>query len=217
MLQNMGMESMPLIFLFTVILLHLHSLQMHSLPIAPALYVFGDSLFDGGNNNFLPTICKADYLPYGVNLSREPLEYLPMFLSLPLSLSLLFLAEFLGLPYPPPYMSIRGLATALKGLNYASGSCGILPETGSQCGKCLNLKDQIDLFQRTVKSDLPGQIKNNTDLLQHLSKSIFLFSVGSNDFIDNYLEPAVFDTSKRYPPQQFVQVLMDAIAHHMEG
>ncbi|RXH68287.1 hypothetical protein DVH24_028434 [Malus domestica] len=86
----------------------------------------------------------------------------------------------------------------------------------ANCGKCLDLKDQIDLFQRTVKSDLPGQIKNQNDLLQHLFKSIFLFSVGSNDFINNYLEPAVFDTSKRYSRQQFVQVLMDAIARHME-
>ncbi|CAN6571865.1 unnamed protein product [Malus baccata var. baccata] len=66
----MRMKPMPLIFLFTVILLHLHSLQMHSLPIAPALYVFEDSLFDGGNNNVLPTICKADYLPYGVNFVK---------------------------------------------------------------------------------------------------------------------------------------------------
>lgn len=35
--------------------------------LAPALYVFGDSLFDSGNNNLLPTVAKADFLPYGVN------------------------------------------------------------------------------------------------------------------------------------------------------
>lgn len=39
-------------------------------------------------------------------------------------------AEYLGLPYSPPYLSIRTLGR-LTGLNYASGSCGILPETGS--------------------------------------------------------------------------------------
>lgn len=35
--------------------------------LAPALYVFGDSLFDSGNNNFLPTVARANYLPYGAN------------------------------------------------------------------------------------------------------------------------------------------------------
>ena len=39
-------------------------------------------------------------------------------------------AEYLGLPYAPPSISIRSLVP-LTGLNYASGVCGILPETGS--------------------------------------------------------------------------------------
>lgn len=33
--------------------------------LAPALYVFGDSLLDSGNNNYLQTIIKANYSPYG--------------------------------------------------------------------------------------------------------------------------------------------------------
>lgn len=35
--------------------------------LAPALYVLGDSLLDSGNNNFLPTLAKANFQPYGVN------------------------------------------------------------------------------------------------------------------------------------------------------
>lgn len=35
--------------------------------LAPALYVLGDSLLDSGNNNFLPTLARADFKPYGVN------------------------------------------------------------------------------------------------------------------------------------------------------
>lgn len=35
--------------------------------LAPALYVLGDSLLDSGNNNFLPTLARADFQPYGVN------------------------------------------------------------------------------------------------------------------------------------------------------
>lgn len=38
--------------------------------LAPALYVMGDSLFDSGNNNLLPTLAKANFLPYGHNFAR---------------------------------------------------------------------------------------------------------------------------------------------------
>lgn len=41
-------------------------------PLAPALYVFGDSLFDNGNNNLLPTVAKANFFPYGVNFASGP-------------------------------------------------------------------------------------------------------------------------------------------------
>lgn len=57
--------------IFSLIFLHILS-PIHSLrrPLAPALYVFGDSLLDSGNNNVLPTLAKAGYLPYGVNFSE---------------------------------------------------------------------------------------------------------------------------------------------------
>ncbi|KAG6720754.1 hypothetical protein I3842_03G076800 [Carya illinoinensis] len=195
----------------TISFIFLHFLSpvmIHSLPLAPALYVFGDSLLDSGNNNVLPTLAKADYLPYGVDFAegatgrftngRTVADYI---------------AEFLGLPYSPPYMSIeRPLASQLTGLNYASASCGILPESGSIFGKCLNLNDQIDLFEITVKSELPNYIKGSNELSEYLSKSIFIFSIGSNDYINNYLEPDIYSTSKYYPPQPFAQLLMDTLA-----
>ena len=55
---------MMIIFLFTF--LHFFS-SIQTSPLAPALYVFSDSLFDSGHNNLLPTIARADYLPYGIN------------------------------------------------------------------------------------------------------------------------------------------------------
>ena len=35
--------------------------------LAPALYVFGDSTVDAGNNNVIPTYAKYNYLPYGID------------------------------------------------------------------------------------------------------------------------------------------------------
>ncbi|XP_041002951.1 GDSL esterase/lipase 7-like [Juglans microcarpa x Juglans regia] len=188
-------------------------MMIHSLPLAPALYVFGDSLLDSGNNNLLPTLARADYLPYGVDFAegstgrftngRTVADYI---------------AEFLGLPYSPPYLSIeRPLTSQLTGLNYASASCGILPESGSVYGKCLNLNDQIDLFERTVKSELPKHFVNGSNELisEYLSKSIFIFAIGSNDYMNNYLEPDIYSTSEHYPPQPFAQLLMDTLAQRL--
>ncbi|KAL8471854.1 hypothetical protein ACS0TY_029189 [Phlomoides rotata] len=57
----------------TLILIGLeYILSANSAPLAPALYVFGDSLLDSGNNNALPTIAKVDYSPYGMNFEKGP-------------------------------------------------------------------------------------------------------------------------------------------------
>lgn len=34
---------------------------------ARAFFVFGDSLVDNGNNNYLATTARADYPPYGID------------------------------------------------------------------------------------------------------------------------------------------------------
>ena len=34
-------------------------------PAVPALILFGDSTVDVGNNDFLPTLAKSDFPPYG--------------------------------------------------------------------------------------------------------------------------------------------------------
>ena len=83
-------------------------------------------------------------------------------------------------------------------------------------GKCLNINEQIDLFQRTVKSELPRHIKSSYELSEYLSKSIFIVSIGSNDYINNYLEPNLSETSKHYPPQPFAQLLVDALSQSLQ-
>lgn len=38
----------------------------------PAMFVFGDSLIDNGNNNDLPSFAKANYFPYGIDFNGGP-------------------------------------------------------------------------------------------------------------------------------------------------
>ncbi|RWW44764.1 hypothetical protein BHE74_00049454 [Ensete ventricosum] len=78
---------------------------------ARAFFVFGDSLVDNGNNNYLATTARADAPPYGIDSPSEQLG-----------------AET-TLPYLSP--ELRG-EKLLVGANFASAGIGILNDTGIQ-------------------------------------------------------------------------------------
>ncbi|CAI0475290.1 unnamed protein product [Linum tenue] len=95
-------------------------------PVAPCFFIFGDSLVDGGNNNFLNTAAKVDYLPYGVDFPGGPTGRFSNGKTVADVIS-----ERLGLPnYIPAFASAIPATGLLQGVNYASGSAGILVETG---------------------------------------------------------------------------------------
>ncbi|KAF5206368.1 GDSL esterase/lipase [Thalictrum thalictroides] len=169
---------------------------------APALFVFGDSLLDSGNNNFLVTLARADFPPYGVDFSGGASGRFTNGKTVAD-----FTAQLLGLPFAPSYMSHQILAN-FTGVNYASGASGILPETGSNLGECISLDQQISLFQSTIEEELQPKFARREDLYQYLSKSIFMVSVGTNDYINNYLHPLFFNTSLTYSSQAFAERLM---------
>lgn len=92
------------------------------------MFVFGSSLVDNGNNNFLSTVSNADYLPYGVDFPFGPSgrftngkNVVDLFI------------DRLGFPsYTPPFLdpSTKGPKIAY-GVNFASGGSGIMDDTGS--------------------------------------------------------------------------------------
>lgn len=58
---------------FIISCLILLSLTIVPLVEAGAFFIFGDSLVDSGNNNFLVTTARADLPPYGIDYpSRRP-------------------------------------------------------------------------------------------------------------------------------------------------
>ncbi|XP_042498012.1 GDSL esterase/lipase 7-like [Macadamia integrifolia] len=184
-----------------------------SSPLAPALYIFGDSLIDSGNNNFLATLSKANYAPYGIDFPQGPTGRFTngnTFVD--------FLAQFLGLPFAPPYLglSVAQKSNTTTGINFASGSAGILTETGTAMGMNLALQEQIKLFQETVNLYLPGNFKTEDELMEYLSNSIFVVDIGSNDYINNYLLPEQYTSSHLYSPEQFANILLKELKRHLQ-
>ncbi|KAI6700427.1 hypothetical protein NL676_014751 [Syzygium grande] len=201
------MVSMLVAFLLAVIQFQTQVVVCSSSsgPLAPALYAFGDSLFDSGNNNLLPTLVKANFLPYGNNFPSGVTGRFTNGRTV---------VDFLGLPYPPPYLSFRK-SGVITGLNFASGGCGILPETGNFLGKCLSLEDQVRLFESAALNDLQRLFKSSDEFSGYLAKSIFAFSIGNNDYLSNYLNP-LYNTSRTYKPQPFAELLIASLSQRLE-
>ncbi|KAF5190010.1 GDSL esterase/lipase [Thalictrum thalictroides] len=177
-------------------------------PLAPALYVFGDSLSDSGNNNFLQTFVGVNYKPYGIDF---PFGTTGRYTNGKTFVD--FIANLLGLPFVPPYLGLltNGEINITTGVNYASGGAGILPETGTALGENLSFNKQIKYFQDTITNDLLRIFKTPDEFLEYLSKSIFLISIGNNDYINNYLQPANYKSSQMFTPWRFADLLIDEL------
>ena len=72
----------------------------------------------------------------------------------------------------------------------------------------VSMQKQITLFKKTLENYLPRQIKNAEELSNYLSNSIFLISVGSNDYLYNYLQSQNYNNGELYDMDKFGDILM---------
>jgi len=175
----------------------------------PALFVFGDSLVDSGNNNFLKALAKANYSPYGSTFFGKPTGRFTDGRT-----AADFIAQLNGLPYPPPYLGLLAERKQIPktGVNFASGSSGILPDTGA--GQFLSLDDQIQKFESVVK-ELRKEFKNQAEFSQYLSKAVFYISTGSNDYGLGYLFPQT-GLSQKFTDKTFAQLLSQQLTLRLQ-
>ncbi|KAL5700979.1 hypothetical protein ACHQM5_026367 [Ranunculus cassubicifolius] len=78
-------------------------------------------------------------------------------------------------------------------------------------GENLSFEKQIQYFEEGVSNDLPKIFEASSELLKYLSKSIFVVSIGNNDYINNYLQPSNYESSHIYTPHQFASLLVDEL------
>ncbi|OEL24145.1 GDSL esterase/lipase [Dichanthelium oligosanthes] len=152
-------------------------------PVVPAMYVFGDSLVDVGNNNFLPPPAPRSVPPNGIDL---PPTVLPRTGRSTNGYNLAdIVAQHLGFKMSPPaYLSLTPLSSldllrGQGGANYASGGSGILDITGNGT---ITLRKQVQLFAETKARIIRTALVDPQKLDELLAQSLFLISSGGNDF-----------------------------------
>ncbi|KAJ3692922.1 hypothetical protein LUZ60_012017 [Juncus effusus] len=169
--------------------------------MVPALYVFGDSQVDVGNNNYLDlSLLKANFPHNGVDYpGHKPTGRFSNGFNFAD-----FLAQNIGLESPPPYLSLlpesNNTSIYLSGVSFASAGAGIYNSTNE--GECISFDEQIE-YLATVYASLTQQI-GATQTINHLSKSIFAVVIGSNELI-NY---AKSDSINEVASEQFVDSLI---------
>ncbi|KAK6150664.1 hypothetical protein DH2020_015596 [Rehmannia glutinosa] len=179
------------------------SIEATPKPRVTAMFIFGDSLSDPGNNiYFIRTTTKANYWPYGIDLDQGPTGRYSngkLFVD--------FLGELLGLPLIPSYADTNAKGVdILSGVNYASAGAGILEDTGYLFGRVIPLREQIDNFKTTL-NQLRDRMQTE-DLSDYLAKAFVFVDMGANDYLNNYILPMLYKSSHTYSPQQYADLLI---------
>ncbi|GLT82613.1 hypothetical protein SLE2022_009740 [Rubroshorea leprosula] len=147
----------------------------------PAVIVFGDSIVDPGNNNYISTIIKCDFAPYGRDFQGGKATGRFSNGKVPSD----FAAEFYGIKellpaYLDPNLNLQDLLT---GVSFASGGAGYDPLT-SKIASVLSLSDQLELFKEYKEKIKLAMGEEQTT--NFLSKVLFIICTGSDDIANTY-------------------------------
>ncbi|KAL3338821.1 hypothetical protein AABB24_027778 [Solanum stoloniferum] len=152
--------------------------------VTTTLFVFGDSMFDPGNNNYIinPSAYKANFEPYGKSYFKHPTGRFSDGRLVPD-----FIAEFANLPMIPSFYQALHNHSINHGVNFASAGAGCLDETYSE--KVISLNTQLGNF-KIIRRKLKAQLgKKGSKAL--LSNAVYLFSIGNNDYLRLYDIPDI--------------------------
>ncbi|KMZ56304.1 GDSL esterase/lipase APG [Zostera marina] len=190
------MESVLLISILACFTLRIGSSQL-----VPAIITFGDSSVDVGNNDYLSTVFRADFPPYGRDFAGK----VPTGRFCNGKLATDIIADTLGFTkYPPAYLSPEASGSNLLiGVNLGSAGSGFDDKTSLLSLRLMNkltntffgvqlvkkkhvipLSKQLEYFSeyKAKLTQLTGE-KNATTIL---SGALYIVSFGSSDFLQNY-------------------------------
>ncbi|XP_014522461.1 GDSL esterase/lipase At5g22810-like [Vigna radiata var. radiata] len=179
-------------------------------PLVPALFIFGDSVVDVGNNNHKLTLIKANFLPYG----RDFENHYPTGRFCNGKLAIDFTAEVLGFTsHPPAYLNLNTEGNnLLNGSNFASAASGYYEPT-AKLYNAIPLSQQLEYYKECQKKLVEAAGKSNASSI--ISDAIYLVSAGTSDFIQNYyINPLL---NKFYTVDEFSDTLLQSYSDFIKS
>ncbi|XP_017242683.1 GDSL esterase/lipase At5g45960 isoform X2 [Daucus carota subsp. sativus] len=176
-----------------------------------AIFAFGDSFVDPGNNNYIRTISKANFPPYGIDFENQ----IPTGRFTNGRLVTDYAASYAGIKdYVPPYLDRNlSMEELLTGVSFASAGSGYDPLTPTLTGGVISMPKQIDHF-REYKSRIETQIgKERTEAL--IKNAVYVISAGSNDFLFNYFWVSGIRRLS-YSLPRYYHLLMQQLQHFLQ-
>ncbi|GJS33926.1 GDSL esterase/lipase APG [Tanacetum coccineum] len=170
-------------------------------PLVPAIITFGDSAVDVGNNDYLATIFKANYPPYGRDFANQ--KPTGRFCNGKLATDIT--ADTLGFTtYPPAYLSPEASGkNLLIGANFASAGNGYDEKT-SALTHAISLQQQLQYYKEYQGKLV--QVAGGSKAASIFKDALYLISAGNSDFVLNYyVNPLV---NKVYTADQYGDYLV---------
>ncbi|CAK9315641.1 unnamed protein product [Citrullus colocynthis] len=159
------------------------ALEPKTAPSFPAILIFGDSTVDTGNNNFIPTIFKGNYFPYGKNFPGHVAtgrfsdgKLIPDMVASKLGIKEL-VPSFLD-----PILSDDDIKT---GVSFASAGTGFDDLTAA-ISKVIPVMKQIDLFKNYIQR--LQRIVGVDESRRIIGSALVVISAGTNDININFYD-----------------------------
>ncbi|RDX92121.1 GDSL esterase/lipase, partial [Mucuna pruriens] len=179
----------------------------------PAMIVFGDSSVDAGNNNYIATVARSNFEPYG----RDFVGGKPTGRFSNGRIATDFLSEAFGIkPYVPPYLDPNhNISHFATGLTFASAATGYDNAT-SDVLSVIPLWKQLEYYKGYQKklSVYLGESRAK----ETIDKALHIISLGTNDFLENYF--AMPGRASEYTPreyQNFLAGIAENFIHKLYG
>ncbi|MCD7453573.1 hypothetical protein HAX54_021370 [Datura stramonium] len=174
-------NMMVFLFLFLLFVACKGKVQLPKNVSVKAVFAFGDSIVDQGNNNHITTLVKCNFEPYGKDFTGGKPTGRFSNAKTPSDL----IVEELGIKeIMPAYLDPDLQAEDLKtGVSFASGACGFDPQTAT-IASVIPLSTQLDHFREYI-----GKLKElvgEEEAEDTLRNSLFLVVAGSDDLANTY-------------------------------
>ncbi|XP_073224952.1 GDSL esterase/lipase At5g08460-like [Cicer arietinum] len=199
--------SLPL---WSMLLMSISSGDTPREPLFSAMFVFGDSLVDNGNNNKLHSLAKANYVPYGIDFPGDHPSPTGRF-----CYGKTF-GDFLGNLSGIREVTGRNLLISMLMFVF-TGTVFIycvrfLENVMWPQGEHISFTQQVSNFEKTLSQT--KSLMEDENLSQYLANSFTTVIHGSNDYINNYLMPEFYGTSFMYSPNNYADILIE---HYKEN